>query len=92
MRFADTKLPFGRFKVTYHVCEVVFRNCKINYLLLWGYPIDGLKFAKLHLVDVKLPTAVKKLPTAVANLDFLSRTKVASSCFKVASSGVKVTY
>ena len=36
-------------------------NGKIAYLFLWGYPIDGLKFAKLHLVDMKLPTAVEKL-------------------------------
>ena len=33
--------------------------------LLWGFPIDGLKFAKLHLVDVKLPSAVAKLSAAI---------------------------
>ena len=68
-------LPFGRFSVAYDVCEVVFRNGKIAYLLLWDYPIDGLKFAKLNLVDVKLPTDVEKLPTAVTNLDFFYRAR-----------------
>ena len=55
-------------------------NSKIAYLLLWGYHIDGLKFAKLYLVDVKLPTAVEKLPTAVTNLDFFIAHE---SCFVV---------
>ena len=48
--------------------------------LLWSFPIDGMKFAKLHLVDVKLPTAVPKLPTAVTNLDFFIAHE---SCFVV---------
>ena len=33
--------------------------------LLWGFPIDDLKFAKLHLVDVKLSSDVVKLSAAV---------------------------
>ena len=41
----------------------------------WGFPIDGLKLSKLHLVDVKLLNAVAKLPTTVTNLDFFYRAR-----------------